>query len=62
MYIFERKVRFYEKRHECKADRMIVVSPMIELKARRVAEKLGIEIYSDASDVEMRGDEIGLAE
>jgi hypothetical protein len=51
MYIFERKVRFYERRHQSKADRMIVVSPMIEPRAQKVAEKLGIETYSDSSEV-----------
>lgn len=52
MYIFERKVRFYEKRHQRKADRMIVVSPMIDAKALKVAEKLGIETYGDSSEVQ----------
>lgn len=51
MYIFERKARFYEKRHQQKADRLIVISPMIDSRARRVAEKLGIEMYSDSLDV-----------
>lgn len=51
MYIFERKARFYEKRHQQKADRLIVISPMIDARARRVAEKLGIEMYSDSLDV-----------
>jgi hypothetical protein len=53
MYIFERKVRFYERRHQRKAERMIVVSPMIDLKAMKVAEKLGIETYRDSSEVEV---------
>lgn len=53
MYIFERKVRFYEKRHQRQANRRIVISPMIDPKAKRVAEQLGIEIYSDSADVEM---------
>ncbi len=52
MYIFERKVRYYEKHHYRKADRMLVVSPMIDPKALRVAEKLGIETYSDSSEVD----------
>ena len=52
MYIFERKARFYEQRHQRKADRLIVVSPMIDARARKVAEKLGIEIFSDSSQVE----------
>ena len=51
MYIFERKVRFYEKRHQRKADRLIVISPMIDARARRVAEQLGIETFSDSLDV-----------
>ncbi|HRC72578.1 MAG TPA: DUF3782 domain-containing protein, partial [Candidatus Competibacter sp.] len=51
MYIFERKARFYEKRHQRKADRLIVISPMIDARARRVAEKLGIETYGDSLDV-----------
>jgi len=52
MYIFERKVRFYEKRHNRKANRRIVISPMVDPKARKVADRLGIEIYSDSVDVE----------
>lgn len=52
MYIFERKARFYERRHGRKADRLIVISPMIEAKARQVAKNLGIETYSDSTDVE----------
>ena len=52
MYIFERKARFYEQRHQRKADRLIVVSPMIDARARKVAEKLGIEMFSDSSQVE----------
>jgi len=54
MYIFERKARFYEKRHHRKADRLLVISPMVDSRARRVAEKLGIEVYSHSRDVESR--------
>jgi len=50
MYLFERKARFYEKRHNRKAHKLIVISPMVDNKARKVAEKLGIEIYSYAED------------
>ncbi len=52
MYSFERKARFYERRHGRKADRLIVVSPMIDARARKVARELGIETYSDSIDVE----------
>jgi len=51
MYAFERKVRFYEKRHERKAQRTLVISPMVDRRAREVADKLGIEVYSYAGDV-----------
>jgi hypothetical protein len=51
MYIFERKARFYEKRHQRKADRLIVISPMIDAKAQAVARQLGIETYSDSLEV-----------
>jgi hypothetical protein len=52
MYIFERKARFYEQRHGRKAERLIVISPMIEAKAQKVADQLGIETYSDSEDLE----------
>ncbi len=47
MYIFERKARFYEKRHQRKADWLIVISPMTDTHTRRVAEQLGIETFID---------------
>ena len=52
MYIFERKARFYENRHQRTANRLIVISPMIDARARKVAKQLGIETYGDSLDVE----------
>ncbi len=52
MYIFERKARFYEQRHDRKAQRLIVISPMIDVRAQKVAKQFGIETYSDSLDVE----------
>jgi hypothetical protein len=52
MYMFERKARFYERRHERQANRLIVISPMIDARARQVAERLGIETYGDSIEVE----------
>jgi hypothetical protein len=52
MHIFERKARFYESRHNCKADRLIVISPMIDPQAQILAEQLNIETYSDSLEVE----------
>ena len=52
MIIFERKARFYEARHDRKADRLIAISPMIDPKAQSAADALGVETYSDSEDVE----------
>jgi hypothetical protein len=51
MYAFERKVRYYEKHHARKADRMLVISPMVETRAQQIAKTLGIEVYSNADVV-----------
>ena len=53
MYLFERKARFYEKRHQRTAQRLIVISPMVEEKARTIATKLGITIYSYTDEVKL---------
>jgi hypothetical protein len=53
MYIFERKARFYERRHGRTASRLLVISPMIDPRAKKVAERLGIETYGDSLDVEV---------
>jgi hypothetical protein len=55
MYIFERKVRFYEKRHARKVHRALVISPMVEERARTIAAKLGLEVYSHAREVPLEG-------
>ncbi|MGB5736050.1 MAG: DUF3782 domain-containing protein [Thiohalocapsa sp.] len=52
MYSFERKARFYEKRHGRKASRLLVISPMIDARAKKVAERLGIETFGDSLDVQ----------
>lgn len=50
-YHFERKVRFYEKIHNRKCDRMIIISPMVDDRAKAVTKKLAIEVYTHSSDV-----------
>ena len=52
MYSFERKARFYEKRHGRTANRLLVISPMIDARAKKVAERLGIETFGDSLAVE----------
>ena len=56
LHIFERKARFYESRHNRKADRLIVISPMIDPQAQKLAERLNIETYSDSEEVESLDD------
>jgi len=51
MYAFGRKIKFYQKRHQRQADRVLVISPMVDDPARRVAQKLGIQVYSYAEEV-----------
>jgi hypothetical protein len=52
MHVFDRKARFYEKRHGQAAGQKMVISPMIEKSARDLAVKLGIKVYNYAEDVE----------
>ncbi|MFP4031258.1 MAG: PD-(D/E)XK nuclease family protein [Desulfococcaceae bacterium] len=53
MVIFEKKARFYEKLHGRKADRLIVISPMVDERAQRVAIELGVEVFGYAEDVSL---------
>jgi len=51
LYVFERKVRFYERRHGRKAQRRIVISPMIDPRTREAGGQVGMELYADSADV-----------
>ncbi|GAK57446.1 hypothetical protein U27_04413 [Candidatus Vecturithrix granuli] len=51
VYTFDRKVKFYERLHNCTANRRIIITPMIREDGRRTAEKLNLEVYSYAQDV-----------
>ncbi|WP_017292521.1 PD-(D/E)XK nuclease family protein [Geminocystis herdmanii] len=51
MYIFDRKVQFYQKRHQRLVTRKLVISPMVDNRALPVAENLGIEVYSYGEDI-----------
>ena len=52
MFEFYKKTVYYEKKHNRKGDRLIVISPMVDPKAREVADELGIKIYSFAEDIQ----------
>lgn len=47
LYIFSRKVDFYERKHQRKADRRLVITPFLDPRAAGLPEKLGIEVYAD---------------
>ena len=51
MYFFQKKARFYEKRHNRTAKHLITISPMVDEKARKVAEELGIKVFSYADEI-----------
>lgn len=51
VYVFSRKVKFYERLHQCSANRRIIITPMMRDDARRVADKLAIEVFSYAENV-----------
>lgn len=51
VHIFERKARFFERHHQRRADRLIIVSPMVDHRARHLAEALGIEVCTSPEDV-----------
>ena len=50
MYTFDRKVQYYERRHQRPVRRKLVISPMVHPTARPVAEHLGIEVFSYVED------------
>ncbi len=51
VYTFGRKVRFYEKQVQRTVDRMLLISPMINKEDKELAQKFGMEVYSDAEKV-----------
>jgi hypothetical protein len=53
LYVFSRKIAFYEKHHQRTADCKILVSPFIHPRAQELAQELGIETYGDSSEVEL---------
>lgn len=51
VYTFERVVEFYEAQENRKVDRKLIVCPFFKPGAIDVAEKLGIEVFTDVTDV-----------
>jgi hypothetical protein len=53
LYSFSRKVDFYERKHQRKADRRLVITPFLDPRAAGLPEKLGIEVYADPKQVSL---------
>jgi rRNA maturation endonuclease Nob1 len=53
MYTFDKKVQFYQQRHQHESNCKIVISLTVDFKAQEIAKNLGIEVYSSARDVEV---------
>lgn len=53
VYVFQRKIKFYETHHNRLANRKLIISPFIDEKAVAAAHRLGMEVYSDAEDVDL---------
>jgi hypothetical protein len=51
IYVFDRKVSFYEKHYQKKVTRKLIISPMVDQRALPIAQNLGIEVFSYAEDV-----------
>ncbi len=51
VYIFERKVEFYIETEDRTVDRKLIVSPFVDTGVMIVADKLGIEVFTDINEV-----------
>ena len=56
LHFFDRKAAYYAKHHQREVNRKIVISPMVDPRAVKLAEELGIEVYSHSYDVVGRWD------
>ncbi len=46
VYMFDKKVKFFEGKTGRKVSRRLIISPMVEDSAKEVAKELGIEVYT----------------
>ena len=53
MYTFDKKVQFYQQRHQQESNCKIVISLTVDFKAQEIAKNLGIEVYSSVRDGEV---------
>jgi len=53
--IFERKVQFYEQRHQRSVTHKVIISPMVDRRALPLIEQFSIHVYYNAEDVVLDG-------
>ncbi len=53
VYTFWRKKEFYEKKHNRRVNRMIIISPMTDENAKSFAKDLEMEVYGYTDDVKL---------
>ena len=51
VYIFDKKIRFYEDNEGKTSNRRLIVSPFVDLKAVEIAGQLGMEVFTDINSV-----------
>ena len=50
VYTFDKKVSFYENRHQVKVDRKIIITPMLDPRAKGAVDALGMKVYTSCYD------------
>ena len=53
VYVFQRKVEFYEKKRGVKVERRCLLSPFIDPRARPIAKELGMEVYTSSYEAKI---------
>jgi hypothetical protein len=46
VYAFGKKVAFYEKRHQVKVDRKLIITPMLDPRATDLVKSLRMKVYA----------------
>jgi hypothetical protein len=57
--IFERKVQFYEQRHQRSVTHKVIISPMVDPRALPLIAQFGMHVYYNAEDVVLDGGDSG---
>lgn len=53
VYAFNKKIEFYEKHHDRKVSRKIIISPMLDQYGHKLAQKLNMEVYTHSEGLKL---------